>query len=91
MITGETITAAGAVEKFGVPALIERQCVVANVVYGNGTASMVLGEIADPDRCWIDDPDGSALYVQYWSVDDWYLTAVAPDEMIVLLSEVNNG
>lgn len=87
MITGETLTAAEAVEKHTLAALIDRQCVVTTVVYGNGAVAMVLGEITDPSDCVIDEPDGSALYVQYWSVDDWYLCGVAPDEMIVLLSE----
>ncbi len=87
MITGETLTAAEAVEKYGFSALADRQCVVTTVVYGNGAVSMVLGEIVDPAYCVIDEPDDSALYVQYWSVDDWYLCGVAPDEQIVLLSE----
>lgn len=85
MITGETITGREAVEKYGLPALVDRQCVVTTVVYGNGAVSMMLGEIVDPQDCVIDEPDGSALYVQYWSVDDWYLCGVAPDEQIVLL------
>jgi hypothetical protein len=88
MITGETLTAAVAVKKYGMDKLVDRQCVVATVIYGNGAVSMTLGEIVDPSDCVIDEPDGSALYVQYWSVDDWYLTGVAPDEQIVLLEVV---
>lgn len=90
MITGETITAAEAVEKYTLAALVDRQCVVTTVVYGNGAVAMMLGEIVDPQDCVIDEPDGSALYVQYWSVDDWYLCGVAACEQIVLL-EVANG
>ena len=91
MITGETITADEAVKKYGLKALVERQCVAMRTIYGNGDVDMIIGEIVDPNDCVIDEPDGSALYVQYWSVDDWYLTSVAPDEQIVLLSEVANG
>lgn len=85
MITGETITADEAVKKYGLKALLERQCVAMRTIYGNGDVDMVIGEIVDPQDCVIDEPDGSALYVQYWSVDDWYLTSVAPHEPIVLL------
>ena len=88
MITGETLTAAEAVNQYGLAALVNRQCVAVSTMYGNGSVEMVMGEIVDPTDCVIDEPDGSALYVQYWSVDDWYLTGVAPDEPIVLLGEV---
>lgn len=88
MITGETITAAQAVEKFGIKALIGRQCVVVTSHAGLYAADLHIGEIVDPADCVIDEPDGALLYVEYHKNDDFYLASVYEDAPIVLLSEV---
>lgn len=88
MITGETLTAAEAVEKYGMKALLERRCVVITSMQGNGAADLSIGEIVDPDDCVIDEPDGALIYVEYQKHDDYYLASVFEDEPIVLLGEL---
>jgi hypothetical protein len=49
---------------------------------------MVFGVIVDPADCSIDEPDDSVLFVEYYAVDDWYVTGIAADEQIVLMNMV---
>lgn len=88
MINGKTLTSQEAINEFGLKALIGRKCVAISALYGNGSAQMVFGEIANADDCVIDEPDDSVFFVEYWSIDDWYVTGIAADEQIVLLDEV---
>ncbi len=88
MISGQQLTGLQAIEKFGKLSLIGCQCVAVSAVYGNGSTALVFGQIADPRECSADENDDSVLFVEYWSVDDWYVTGIAADEQIILLSEV---
>ncbi len=88
MISGLPITGRQAVDKFGMAQLHGCQCVAVTVVLGDGSVEMVMGVIVDPADCSIDEPDDSVLFVEYYSVDDWYVTGIAADEQIVLLGMV---
>ncbi|MDZ7869718.1 MAG: hypothetical protein U5L02_11080 [Rheinheimera sp.] len=97
MISGLPITGRQAIEQFGMEKLHGAKCVAVSVLYGDGSMQMVFGEIVDPVDCAIDEPDDSVLFVEYYAVDDWYVTAIAADEQVVLLNmvaevaEVNHG
>lgn len=88
MIAGETLTASEAVKKYGIQALLGRQCVVVTSIIGNDVEDVRIGEIVDPGDCAIDELDGARLYVEYHKNDDFYLASVYEDAPIVLLSEV---
>jgi len=87
MINGTAITGSEAINEIGLQALIGRQCVAISAIYADGSSQMVLGKIVRAEDCVIDEPDDSVFYVEYWSLDDWYVTGVAPDEQVMLLSE----
>lgn len=87
MIAGNTITGLEAINEIGLESLIGRQCVAISAIYADRSPQMILGEIVSADACVIDEPDDSVFFVEYWSVDDWYVTGIAPNEQIILLSE----
>lgn len=88
MISGLPITGRQAVAQFGMEKLHGCQCVATSCVLGDGSVNMVFGVIVDPADCTIDEPDDSVLFVEYYAVDDWYVTGIAADEQIVLMNMV---
>lgn len=88
MISGLPITGRQAVEQFGMAQLHGCQCVATSCVLGDGSVSLVFGVIVDPADCVIDEPDDSLFFVEYYAVDDWYVTGIAADEQIVLMNMV---
>ena len=88
MISGLTLTARAAIEQFTMAQLHGAKCVAISAKFGDGSVDMVFGEIVDAADCVIDEPDDSVFFVEYHSVDDWYVTGIAADEQIVLLNMV---
>jgi hypothetical protein len=88
MISGLPITGRQAIEQFGMEKLHGCQCVAVSVMLGDGSVDMVFGEIIDAVDCSIDEPDDSVFFVEYYAVDDWYVTGIAANEQIVLLNMV---
>lgn len=88
MVSGLPITGRQAIEQFTMAQLHGCQCVAVSALYGDGSLSMVLGVIIDPADAVIDEPDDSVFFVEYYAVDDWYVTGIAADEQIVLLNMV---
>lgn len=88
MISGLPITGRQAIEQFGMDKLHGCQCVATSCVLGDGSVNMVFGVIVDPADCSIDEPDDSVLFVEYYAVDDWYVTGIAADEQIDLMNMV---
>lgn len=88
MISGLPITGRQAIEQFTMEQLSGCQCVAVSAKLGDGSVDMVFGVIVDAADCVIDEPDDSVFFVEYYAVDDWYVTGIAADEQIVLLNMV---
>lgn len=90
MNTPQILTGQQAIDQYGLNALIECRVAVTTELNGLGHSVMVIGVIADPDSCQIDEDDHGVLWVEYQGADDWYLYSIPADEQFVLLDDKNN-
>lgn len=89
MNTPQILTGQQAIDQYGLSALIECRVAVTTELNGLGHSVMVIGVIADPDCCQIDEDDTGVLWVEYQGDDDWYLYSIPADEQFVLLDDKN--